>query len=208
MRLFKSRQWFHCIQRSEGWHHFDGCYFTTYCEISSINTHSIHTFCRLFKLANHLIIHLQFFWSFSGLFLGISRKTNFIYKVASQIHSNETSKPVQSFIQNTMLCSRYFKFCGSTDIKAVRYWSCPLNRNRGRITPCQPSTPKRAQTCEKNLPEVGLKPTTSRLWGRCSTDWATVACYCIWLVCGVLPKWTMRFTANKNVALSASTKAA
>ena len=37
------------------------------------------------------------------------------------------------------------------DAKAVRYWSCPLSRSRGRIIPHRPCMPKWAQTCEKKL---------------------------------------------------------
>ena len=49
--------------------------------------------------------------------------------------------------------------------KAVRYWSCPLSRSRGRIIPCRPHMPKWAQTCEKSLPHVGLESTSSRFKG-------------------------------------------
>ena len=35
--------------------------------------------------------------------------------------------------------------------------------------------PKWAQTCEKILSQVGLEPTTSRLRGWCSTNWAMAA---------------------------------
>ena len=59
--------------------------------------------------------------------------------------------------------------------KAVRYWSCPLSRNRDRIIPHRPSMLKWAQTCEKSVTKAGLEPTTSFLLGRCSTGWATAA---------------------------------
>ena len=56
-----------------------------------------------------------------------------------------------------------------------RYWSCPLNRNRNRITLHRPAYGKVGTNMWKSLSQVHLEPTTSICSGRCSTDWATVA---------------------------------
>ena len=77
---------------------------------------------------------------------------------------------------------------GTVLSKAVRFWSCPLCRNRCRIIPFRPCMPKWAQTCGKILSQVGLGPTTSCLLGWCSTYWATAPDVQIGDNCGMLPK--------------------
>ena len=69
------------------------------------------------------------------------------------------------------ICRRKF----AAKSKAVRFWSCPLSRCRGRIIPHRPRMPKWAQKGGKIMSRVGLEPMTSRLWGWCSTIWATTA---------------------------------
>ena len=90
----------------------------------------IQTFCGLFKLANHFKLHLQSFWSFTGLFLRTTQKmfVNLIYKVASEIHSNGTFKFIPFLKQNAMLCSSYFKFSGidpnaANSLSMTEYWT-------------------------------------------------------------------------------------
>ena len=53
------------------------------------------------------------------------------------------------------------KFCMC--VKAVQYWSCPLNRSRDRIITHRPRMPKWVQTCEKILCQMGLERTPSSL---------------------------------------------
>ena len=86
----------------------------------------------------------------------------------------------------------------TAECKAVRYWSCPLSRNRDRIILHRRSMPKWAQTYEKILSQVGPQPTTSRFWGRHSTGRATVAVdFCVCELCAkcdhaVYSKWKCR----------------
>ena len=42
--------------------------------------------------------------------------------------------------------------------KAVRFWSCPLSRCRGRTILHRPCMPKWAQTCGKSCPKWGSNP--------------------------------------------------
>ena len=72
--------------------------------------------------------------------------------------------------------------------EAVRFWSCPLCRNRGRTIPFRPCMPRWAQTCGKILSQVGLEPTTSWLRGWCSTNWATAPGCFMCNNCGMSPK--------------------
>ena len=79
---------------------------------------------------------------------------------------------------------------GRVQGKAVRFWSCSLSRNLNMITPHRPNMPRWTQPWGKNLSQVALDPSTSRLRGRCSTSWASWATSCgnMWLVSGILPK--------------------
>ena len=59
--------------------------------------------------------------------------------------------------------------------------------------------------CEKILSQVGYEPMTPRIGGWCSTGWATAAVDYICIIAEREGNAAMRFTANKNVAFSAST---
>ena len=91
--------------------------------------------------------------------------------------------------------------------KAVRFWSCPLSRSRGRTIPHLPCTcmPKWAQTCGKILSQVGLEPMITVLRGWCSTTWATTADDELGNNCGMSPKCGYAVYSHLNFALSAST---
>ena len=84
--------------------------------------------------------------------------------------------------------------------KAVWYWSCPLNQNRGRIIPHRPHKYVKNPVQDSNPRPQGFGAGALAVEPRRHM-----------ILCGRFVEFcrnvTMRFTANKNVSLPANAKA-
>ena len=122
-------------------------------------------------------------------------------------HMNEVNKTMSVTCVTPMAKHRLDDFLISSNCtKAVRYWSCPLSRNQDRIIPGRPHMPKQAQTCKKKAcPWWDSNPRLQDLGADTlpTETWFLMISHSIIAEC--CPSAAMRFTANKNVALSVST---